>query len=229
MRSSEAAGGDQAGRSADQSGGGAADGLAPAVDDEVGAGGRTAAQVLLGTQLRALAAQVLSDDTVDIDAVLRALQQRLGQAVHLAVLSGDHATYTHKVDPGYAYRIATEVGTRLPLHASAAGKVLLAHLPEAETKALLDRTGLPARTSHTVTDRTTLLSRLETVRHTVSPRITRKRTPRSAPSPLRSSTPTAAPSARSPCPPWPPSSPRTSSPRSPRRSGSRAQEVSRRL
>ncbi|MER5955470.1 IclR family transcriptional regulator [Streptomyces sp. NPDC001893] len=120
----------------------------------------------IGTQLRALAAQVLSDDTVGIDAVLRALQQRLGQAVHLAVLSGDHATYTHKVDPGLAYRIATEVGTRLPLHASAAGKVLLAHLPETEMKALLDRAGLPARTSHTVTDRTTLLSQLETVRHT---------------------------------------------------------------
>ncbi|MFJ9410010.1 IclR family transcriptional regulator [Streptomyces sp. NPDC101393] len=119
----------------------------------------------IGVQLRALAAQVLSDDTVGIDAVLRALQQRLGQAVHLAVLSGDHATYTHKVDPGHAYRIATEVGMHLPLHASAAGKVLLAHLPEAEAGALLDRVGLPARTPRTVTDRTALLAELADIRH----------------------------------------------------------------
>ncbi|MGW7521171.1 IclR family transcriptional regulator [Streptomyces sp. NPDC054796] len=118
----------------------------------------------MGVQLRALAARVFSDDTVGIDAVLRALQQRLGQAVHLAVLSGDHATYTHKVDPGHAYRIATEVGMPLPLHASAAGKVLLAHLPEPEAESLLDRTGLPPRTPHTLTERTALARELETVR-----------------------------------------------------------------
>jgi IclR family transcriptional regulator, acetate operon repressor len=110
----------------------------------------------VGVRLRALSARVLSDDAVGIDAVLRGLQQRLGQAVHLAVLSGEHATYTHKVDPGHAYRIATDVGMPLPLHASAAGKVLLAHLPDAEARELLDRAGLPARTAHTVTERSAL-------------------------------------------------------------------------
>ncbi|GAA2096496.1 IclR family transcriptional regulator [Streptomyces albiaxialis] len=118
----------------------------------------------IGPQLRTLAAQVLADDAVGIDAVLRALQQRLGQTVHLAVLSGDYATYTHKVDPGHAYRIATEVGMPLPLHASAAGKVLLAHLPEKECAALLDSAGLPARTPRTVTDRRKLRGELNTVR-----------------------------------------------------------------
>lgn len=118
----------------------------------------------VGFQLHALAAQVLSDDAVGIDAVLRALQQRLGQAVHLAVLSGESATYTHKVDPGHAYRIATEIGMPLPLHASAAGKALLAHLPEAEAEALLDRAGLPARTPHTLTDRAALQRELDRVR-----------------------------------------------------------------
>lgn len=118
----------------------------------------------IGPRLRALAAQVLSDDTVGIEAVLQALQQRLGQAVHLAVLSGDYATYTHKVDPGHAYRIATDVGMQLPLHATAAGKVLLAHLPEEEAAALLDRAGLPARTPRTVTDRGALTAELGRVR-----------------------------------------------------------------
>ncbi|WP_372349078.1 IclR family transcriptional regulator [Streptomyces sp. KL116D] len=117
-----------------------------------------------GVQLRSLAAQVLADDAVGIDAVLRALQQRLGQAVHLAVLSGDHATYTHKVDPGHAYRIATDVGTPLPLHATAAGKALLAHLPPDEAADVLDRTGLPARTPRTHTDRTVLVEELAAIR-----------------------------------------------------------------
>ncbi|MZD10511.1 helix-turn-helix domain-containing protein, partial [Streptomyces sp. SID5785] len=117
-----------------------------------------------GVQLHALAAQVLADDSVGIEAVLRTLQQRLGQAVHLAVLSGDHATYTHKVDPGHAYRIATDVGTPLPLHATAAGKALLAHLPPAEASDILDRTGLPARTPRTHTDRVALDAELAAIR-----------------------------------------------------------------
>ncbi|MFZ3554313.1 IclR family transcriptional regulator [Streptomyces sp. BH055] len=117
-----------------------------------------------GNQLRAMAAQVLADDAVGIDAVLRALQQRLGQAVHLAVPSGDHATYTHKVDPGHAYRIATDVGAPLPLHATAAGKALLAQLPAEEAGAVLDRTGLPARTPHTHTDRAELIKELAAIR-----------------------------------------------------------------
>lgn len=117
-----------------------------------------------GVQLRALAAQVLADDAVGIDAVLRALQQRLGQAVHLAVLSGDHATYTHKVDPGHAYRIATDVGTPLPLHATAAGKALLAHLPPHEAAEILGRTGLPERTPRTHTDRAALTEELAAIR-----------------------------------------------------------------
>lgn len=118
----------------------------------------------VGPQLRSMAAQVLADDTVGIESTLRALQQRLGQAVHLAVLGGEFATYTHKVEPGHAYRIATGVGMPVPLHASAAGKALLAYLPPAEAAALLDRAGLPERTPHTITDRGRLDEELARVR-----------------------------------------------------------------
>lgn len=118
----------------------------------------------IGDRLQAMAARVLSEDTVGIGAVLRTLQQRLGLTVHLAVLNGDHATYTHKVDPDRAYRIATEVGMRLPLHATAAGKALLAHLPAAEASVLIDGTPLMARTAHTVTDPAELHRELETAR-----------------------------------------------------------------
>lgn len=114
----------------------------------------------IGARLHAMAARVLAADPVGIEAVLRTLQQRLGQTVHLAVLNGDHAIYTHKVDPGRAYRIATEVGMRLPLHATAAGLALLSHLPVPEATALLDTTALTAHTPKTVTDRRTLDERL---------------------------------------------------------------------
>ncbi|MEV8225351.1 IclR family transcriptional regulator [Streptomyces sp. NPDC079167] len=118
----------------------------------------------IGVRLQAMAARVLSEDTVGIGAVLRTLQQRLGQTVHLAVLNGDHATYTHKVDPGRAYRIATEVGMRLPLHATAAGLALLSCLPEQEAAALMDGMALTALTARTVTSRRALEKKLVTAR-----------------------------------------------------------------
>ena len=43
-------------------------------------------------------------------------------------------------------RVPTEVGRRTSLHASGAGKVVLATLDDAEIQAILARTGLPART-----------------------------------------------------------------------------------
>ncbi|MFE4959222.1 hypothetical protein ACFRCW_35795 [Streptomyces sp. NPDC056653] len=51
----------------------------------------------VGPQLRSMAAQILSDDTVGIGSTLRALQQRLGQAVHLAVLGGDAAEVARRL------------------------------------------------------------------------------------------------------------------------------------
>ncbi|HHY92696.1 MAG TPA: IclR family transcriptional regulator, partial [Firmicutes bacterium] len=45
----------------------------------------------------------------------------------------------------------SQIGRKLPLHATAAGKVLLAHLPPAEQEEIFRR-GLAAYTPHTITD-----------------------------------------------------------------------------
>src|SRR3546814_15065682 len=60
--------------------------------------------------------------------------------------------------------IALRVGSRLPLHCTSMGRVLLAHASPAEQKAYLDRTVLTARTADTVTDPEALLALLRTVR-----------------------------------------------------------------
>jgi IclR family transcriptional regulator, acetate operon repressor len=49
-------------------------------------------------------------------------------------------------------------------HCTAVGKALLANLPDNEVRALLHRTGLPARTAGTITDPDRLLSHLTLVR-----------------------------------------------------------------
>ena len=50
------------------------------------------------------------------------------------------------------------------MHATAAGKVILAHLPEARVEAIIDRVGLPSYTSHTVTGKEALYEELEQIR-----------------------------------------------------------------
>ncbi|WP_027945186.1 IclR family transcriptional regulator [Amycolatopsis taiwanensis] len=119
----------------------------------------------IGNRLRALAARAQANEASGIEAILRTLQQDTGLTVHLAVLSGEHATYTHTVDPPAAWRIATFTGMQVPLHCTAAGKVMLAALGSGERSTLLRKTGLAARTPNTITDHKALEEQLEAVRN----------------------------------------------------------------
>ncbi|MFC4564070.1 IclR family transcriptional regulator [Nocardiopsis mangrovi] len=117
-----------------------------------------------GTGLRALAANIAANEQHGIEAVLQRLQARVGHTVHLAVLSGDQATITYVADAGRVFQIAWHVGTRLPLHATALGKAILAHLDPHEADEIIVRTGLPALTEHTITDPRRLGEHLARVR-----------------------------------------------------------------
>ena len=61
------------------------------------------------------------------------------------------------------YALSVAPGQRLPLHAGAASKVLMAHLPQAELERRL-RTSLPRYTPKTLTDRAALSAELAKVR-----------------------------------------------------------------
>jgi len=77
---------------------------------------------------------------------------------------GDEVVYVAQVPSRHSMRMFTEVGRRVLPHCTGVGKALLAQLPEDDVRALLARTGMPARTPHTRTDPDTLLAELETVR-----------------------------------------------------------------
>lgn len=72
------------------------------------------------------------------------------------------------LDGGQALRLASYPARpltrlRVPAHATAAGKVLLAALAEPALQRVLDEWGLPALTGHTITEPTTLRARLAEV------------------------------------------------------------------
>ena len=119
----------------------------------------------IGPQLRAFAAQVVGDANDGVHELLRDLQRRVGgQTVHLAVRSGDHAVYIHKIDGLGPYQMASRVGMHMPLHCTSIGKSVLSLLDDDEVDAIIARAGLPARTPTTITDGARLHHELATVR-----------------------------------------------------------------
>ena len=121
---------------------------------------------MLGAALLALAAQA-DDATLLVRKampVLRELRDVTGETVHLAARRDDEMVYLAKLDGGKPYQMRSDVGLTVPLHCTAVGKAVLAASPVAEVRAVLARTGLPARTGHTITSVDALLENLAAVR-----------------------------------------------------------------
>jgi DNA-binding IclR family transcriptional regulator len=97
-------------------------------------------------------------------AELAALRDTTGETVHLAVRSGGGMVYVDKLESPQAVRMASRIGTGVPLHSSSVGKAWLAALPAAEAAALLPRLALAAMTPRTLTTLPALRAEIERIR-----------------------------------------------------------------
>lgn len=93
--------------------------------------------------------------------VAREVRDLSGETVQVAMLDGRDAIYLVKEESQKAIRMASSIGRRLPAHASAIGKVLLAGLPLAERVELLGTHPLERLTEHTIVDPAQLMEELE--------------------------------------------------------------------
>lgn len=91
---------------------------------------------------------------------LQSLRDQTGDSASLAVLSGTEILYVAHVSTDRRFRVAANVGTRFPFHATSLGKALAAHLPEAERAGLLGGAPFQRFTERTVTDRAAMAERL---------------------------------------------------------------------
>ena len=92
------------------------------------------------------------------------LVDEIGETANLAMLDGDQVAYVAQAPGCHSMRMFTEVGRRVQPHCTAVGKALLAATTDEEVRALLQRTGLPRHTPHTVTDPDEFLAQLGRVR-----------------------------------------------------------------
>ncbi len=92
------------------------------------------------------------------------LNRRLGEMVHLATEDKGQVLYLSKLDSTHMMRIVSEIGTRLPMHCTGLGKVMLAYRTPAEIKHILSTHGMPQMTERTITDRDALERELNQIR-----------------------------------------------------------------
>jgi DNA-binding IclR family transcriptional regulator len=105
-------------------------------------------------------AKVIADhDPVVIraDALLKSLRDKIDESVLLAKVNGLGAVYLMSVEPSHPLRFLAKVGDPVrSLHATSAGKALLAALGEPELNAYLKTADLKALTAHTITSKAAL-------------------------------------------------------------------------
>ncbi|ENZ7914598.1 IclR family transcriptional regulator [Klebsiella aerogenes] len=92
------------------------------------------------------------------------LSQRTGQTTHLGILDGREGVYIEKIEGKQAAIAYSRIGRRLPVHATAIGKVLIAWLNDADLNAILEGYEYTSFTPSTITSREALLSVLAQTR-----------------------------------------------------------------
>lgn len=91
------------------------------------------------------------------------LAEKTGELVHLGVEQQGIIYYIYRARGSSAMKTTTPVGHARPIHATAAGKAILAGLPEVRTTDLLDRCDFEKLTKHTISSREELMAQLRRV------------------------------------------------------------------
>ncbi|WP_410653279.1 IclR family transcriptional regulator [Amycolatopsis sp. cmx-4-54] len=107
-----------------------------------------------GHRLRRLAENLLLNATHHgaRHAVLRHLVDELGESCNVTTLSGNEIVYLDRVETPEPLRFYLRPGSRVPIHCSASGKMILAQMSPSQRRKLLAHAPLKQYTNKTHTD-----------------------------------------------------------------------------
>lgn len=97
-------------------------------------------------------------------AILKRLADHLGETVNLTMLDGSEVVYLDRVETEWPLRMTLQPGSHVPLHCTASGKLLLALLPAARRRRIVEELSLQRFTDHTITDRRAFEAELAGIR-----------------------------------------------------------------
>lgn len=116
-------------------------------------------------RLREIAANILHSPYAHIarHQILEEVAERIGETVNFVVPEEKGMRYRDRVDTDWPFRVQLPIGTRVPFHCTASGKVYLAGLPNTKREALISALRLERHTPRTLTSTNPLLAELEQI------------------------------------------------------------------
>lgn len=97
--------------------------------------------------------------------ILSGLVDEVGETANIGTLDGGEVAYLDRVEAKHwPLQLNFHIGSRVPLHCTAIGKLFLAYMPERQRTALLDVLDLHKFTPHTITTLPELQAELANVR-----------------------------------------------------------------
>lgn len=119
-----------------------------------------------GQRLRRLAASVLSTSRIRMvrQTVLNALAEEIGETCNIAMPERHAMVYLDRVETKWPLRIQLPVGTEVPFHCTASGKMYLSSLKPRLFSKYLSIVTLETQTGHTITDPDALRAEIEAIR-----------------------------------------------------------------
>lgn len=121
---------------------------------------------LVGPNLMSLATDAMSAfmHASPVRAVLSGLVHDLGETCNLGVLDRDSVVYIDRVECSWPLRLQMGVGTHVSLHATALGKLLVAHLPTRSRRRIVSAAPLERFTEHSITETKVLEAEFKMIR-----------------------------------------------------------------
>jgi DNA-binding IclR family transcriptional regulator len=119
-----------------------------------------------GDRMRALAVNTMSSERVRTArlAIMKAAAEEIGETINLATPDREGMTYLDRVETKWPLRIQLPIGTQVPFHCTASGKMYLSSLRPSTLDAVLSARPLEKLTDRTTTDPEALRQELAVTR-----------------------------------------------------------------
>ncbi len=95
--------------------------------------------------------------------ILQSVADEVGETVNFVMPEDDGMNYVDRIETDWSFRVQLPVGSHVPFHCTASGKVFLSCLPSAKRKKMVNALNLEQLTSNTITDIDQLLSELKQI------------------------------------------------------------------
>ncbi len=111
-------------------------------------------KLVVGPRILRIGVNVMTqrDDRGARRAILQGVADETGETVNLSMPDGDRMVYVERIETDWPLRLQFAIGSRVPMHCTAAGKLYLSQLPQAARRTMIRSMTLKRHTPNTITD-----------------------------------------------------------------------------